>query len=190
MTYSIKQYIARVGKIFLYGLTTIFLIDYILAHGGYLTILTYYHPIMLALSSTLIVSLLIWNALRAIEFALKKQWKKSLFIVICLAIIFFGSKITIKILAEKSERKAYHLVGLFFSRKDANFAVTVNEDVKKNYDKFLSEFDQSVIKLKYSYPPHGRYDYLVTPKTTEPFMLTLWVSDHGGRILITKRWGK
>ena len=180
----------QIATIFIYGFTTLLLIDYVLANGGYYTVLTYYHPVMVALSSTLIVSMLIWNILRAIESAIKCQWKKSLIILLCLVIIFFGTKVTIKILAEKSEKKANNLVGLFFTADGTNFDVQIDDEVRQDYSFFLSHYDPAAIQLLFSFPPYGRYDYLVTPKYSRPFMLTLWVSDHGGRVLVSDQWYK
>jgi hypothetical protein len=181
----------QITVILLYGFTIILLIDYVLANGGYHTILPAYHPIMVGFSSILIISLLIWNLLKAVEAAAKRQWVKSLIIILCLAILFFGTKITVKILAERSEKRAFELVELFFAQNNTtNFDVEIREEVEQNYRFFLSHYDPSAIQLLLSSPPYGRYDYLVTPKGTTPFMLTLWVSDHGGSILITKQWYK
>src|SRR4030042_3227211 len=94
------KYTRIVMEIIFFGLAGIFLCDYVLANGGYHTILLYFHPVLLMVSRIFVIVAFIWAGFKALALAANRQWRKSLILITCIALILIGAKLTIKVLAE------------------------------------------------------------------------------------------
>ncbi len=180
------KYGVTAGKILLFCAVVLLLFDYVRANGGYKTILMYSHPALPLLSIILLSAAGIWIGFNAIVMAANKQWRKASALILCLVVVAIGSKVTIKMLAEKSEKRAYDVVRLFLSKANNNFDVQLDKEVEHDYCFFLEHYDPSAIKLAFSYPPYGRYDFDIYPEGASVFTITLWVRDPGRHILIHK----
>lgn len=178
----------RKMTIFLYGCALILLCNYVLANGGYPTLLG-----INAIFSTIAVPVIsIWLAYKSIVSLARHQWKK-VFIYICILgiIVAVLPKIVIPILKENSEKRAYEQIKEFVLTPTSNrFSVSFwgNEDpsLKRDFQTFLSSPDMSAVRLKMSFPLHGRYDYEISPNLSQAFELVFW--EHGigkgGKIMI------
>jgi hypothetical protein len=174
-------------KLILYGFMLLLLCDYILAEGGYRTIFIHLlpaHPIFFYLPVISVPAISLWLGFKALILALNRKWKYLSLFILCIVLVIGGSRITIKVLSDRSEKKAFELVSLVLTGKTDKFIISIDKDTENTYQSFLPEFDPSAIRIEYAFPPHGRYDFLITPKSSKPFYLTLWVNNSGGRILI------
>jgi len=171
-------------ELLLYIFCLVLLMDYVLSGGGYRTLLIHFHPIFAFLSVMAIPAITILLGFRTITSVLRKQWTLIPLLILGILIVTWGSKVATKVLADKSEKRAFELVNLFISGERGKFTIKVDRDVADDYQLSLSELNLSALKLKYAFPRNGRYDYDVSPRGFRSFVLTLYFSNSGGSIWI------
>ena len=180
------HYMRTIFKVAFFFLAGIFFCDYVMAKGGYPTLLPYTHPASLIAPGVVVVAAFIWIGFYTIMLGINHKWMRFSILAGCIAVLLVGAKMTTSVLAKNSEKRAYKVVSSFFTGNGSDFAITVDNSVKRSYHAFASSFDPTVVTLVFSYPPHGRYHFLIHPKDMEPFVLILWIEDSRGRIWITR----
>ena len=107
--------------IFLYGVALLFICNYVLANGGYPTLL----GISAIFSMVAIPLLLIWCGYKALAELAGRHWTKAFIYITFIAIVVVLPKILIPILAENSRDRAYQQVKEFIlSKKTNKFSIT------------------------------------------------------------------
>jgi hypothetical protein len=160
------------------------ILDYILAEGGYRAFLAHLHPTFFHLRILSVLLVALWVALGCLDAVIHRKWPRFLLWIMIGTSVFVGSKIAINVLAEKSQKRATDLVARFVSDEHEFFKVKIESNVQESYHSFMQQGDRSLVKLKYSSPPFGRYDFVVTPRESGPFTLTFWMENGGGKIWI------
>jgi hypothetical protein len=177
-----------VTTILLYGAGILLICNYVLANGGYPTLL----GIDAHFSIAAIPFVSAWLAYKGLVALGCRKWGKAFMYITFVIIVVVLPKIVIPILTENSKSRAYQQVKEFIlSQQTDKFTVTFwggrDPQLETDFKTFLSNPDMSAVRLDFHVPLHGRYDYIITPNSSRPFELTFWEHGvgRGGKIMIS-----
>lgn len=163
------------------------LFDILLSYSGYNTIIIHLHPVLPNIAIFSCIFLIVLMTIKAIGLVTDGQWKKFSTLLLTIIFIVVITNISVKILSINSEKRAYEMVKSFFTGKNNNFIIKVEDDLENDYLLFKQTFEPSTLKLLNSIPMAGRYDFLVIiPQTRKTFIITLLVKKNGAKIWIHK----
>jgi hypothetical protein len=161
-----------ISTILSYGFALLLVCDYVLANGGYPTVLVYFHP------GLPIVVVFVWFGYKGWVALATQQWRRLFIHILFLAVAIIGSKVVIPILAENSKNSAYQQVKEFLLSHNAQklevgfWTGEKDPEVDRDFQSFLSNPDMSAVRLEYAIVPYGRYAYIISPNSARPFELT------------------
>ncbi len=106
--------------------------------------------------------------------------KRNKIIIIVSGVVIVGilAVVTIRYYEQRSIAGAVESVNRLFVGKGIKDMVTIEEDVRGDYNSFMAVYSPSAIKLIFASPLYGRYDFIVSARPIRPFIITLRNGGH------------
>jgi hypothetical protein len=149
------------------------LIPFIFLTADYNPAWSQYLPFLGAFSLICLILAPLWTIYYLIVYAVEKRWRLFTCILVGLALVVIATILSIQTLSKKAVLRADKIALTVLTKNSLGYDVIVENEAKKDFNLFLHEYDGAAIQRMNALPQYKRYDYIVMPKSSPAFLMTI-----------------
>jgi hypothetical protein len=116
----------------------------------------------------------LWAVYFIIAGAVERRWKLSAYSLAGLLFIFIATSASIQMIGKITIRESDRIALQILVKNDMDYKFDVHDNAMNDLRAFQKDFDVSAINRMSAVTPYGRYDYIITPKSSSPFIMTIF----------------